>query len=382
MRFTQLIWKNLMQRRLRSALTCIGLAIAVAAMTALVGVARGYARAAVDFYAQRDVDIVVVRAGVAERMTSSLHADFADQLAKVPGVLEVAGSLTEMVSFGDGDLIGIPLHGLPGDGFALRQYSLTSGRSLERGDKQAVLLGASLASALQKSAGASVEIEGTPFDIVGIFSAPNALEANSALTLLGDLQRLMDRQGQVSEFQVRVDDSIVSETALRDVCRSIEALTGDDGQSLGLKAMPTRQFVSAGTETQLMTAMALGTSVIASALTLLGILNTMWMSVLERTREIGVLRAVGWSRRRVMRMILGESLLLSAAGAVAGVLAAWLLVRGLAGLTVVRGFVTPELDAGAAALGAAAALLAGVLGAIYPAWSASRIPAVEALRYE
>jgi putative ABC transport system permease protein len=380
--FTQIIWKNLMQRRLRSALTCSGLTITVAAMIALLSVARGYERAAVDFYAAREVDIIVVRAGVAERMTSSLHANFADRLADVPGIREAAGSLSEMVSFGDGDLIGIPLHGLPSGGFALRQYAVTSGRTLERGDHLAVLLGASLASALQKSVGASVEIEGTPFDIVGIFAAPNALEANSAITLLDDLQQVMDRRGQVSEFQVRVDDSVASEAALGKVCRLIESLIDGAGQSFGLKAMPTRQFVSAGTETRLMTAMALGTSVIASVLTLLGILNTMWMSVLERTREIGVLRAVGWSRRRVMHMILGESLLLSAAGAVAGVLAAWLLVRGLGGVTVVRGFVTPELDAGAAALGAAAALLAGVLGAVYPAWSASRIPAVEALRYE
>ena len=119
--------------------------------------------------------------------------------------------------------------------------------------------------------------------------------------------------------------------------------------------MPMRQFVSTGTETQLMTAMALGTSVIAIGLTLLGILNTMWMSVLERTQEIGVLRAIGWSRQRVMRMILGESLLLAGGGAVVGVLAAWLLVSGLSELSAVRGFVTPQLDPLAAGVGIAGA---------------------------
>jgi putative ABC transport system permease protein len=83
-----------------------------------------------------------------------------------------------------------------------------------------------------------------------------------------------------------------------------------------------------------------------------------------------------------MRMILGESLLLASGGAAAGVLGAWLLLRAVLGLAAVRGFVAPELDPLAAVLGCAAALLTGALGAMYPAWSASRIPAVEALRYE
>lgn len=323
-----------------------------------------------------------MRAGVAERLTSSLHADFADRLTKVPGVAEVAGSLTEMVSFGDSGLIGVPLHGLPRDGFVLRQYMVISGRTLQRGDHHVVLLGASLAAALQKRVGQFVEIESTPFEVVGIFQASSALEANSAVTELEDLQQLMDRGQQVTEFQVRVANTITTDAAMCDICRSIEALIDDDHRSLGLKAMPTRQFVSSSTETRLMTAMALGTSVIASGLTLLGILNTMWMSVLERTQEIGVLRAIGWSRRRVMQMILCESLLLATGGAVIGVLAAWVLARGLVSLAAVEGIVSPELDPWSAALSIAAALMAGILGSIYPAWSASRIPAVEALRYE
>ena len=146
-------------------------------------------------------------------MTSSLHANFAERLAKVSDVVAVAGSLTEMVSFGDGDLIGIPLHGLPYDGFSLRQYAISSGRTLARCDQHMVLLGLGLASALQKRIGESVEIEGAPFEVVGIFQASNAPEANSAITLLQDLQQLMDRDGQVSEFQVRVAGSIGTESA-------------------------------------------------------------------------------------------------------------------------------------------------------------------------
>ncbi len=380
--FSRIIWKNLLQRRLRTVMTCAGLAIAVAAMTSLAGVARSFGRAGVDFYATRGVDIVVVRAGVAERITSTLPAEFADQIARAPGVAQVAAGLTEMVSFGDGDLVGIPLRGAPKQGFALDQYVATSGRKLAADDHRAVLLGESLAEALKKKAGDTLAIEGTPFAVVGVFQASNPLETLSAVTLLDDLQQLMDRKGQVSEIQVRVDRAITSEAALAQVCHAIELLAGPSGEPLGVKALATRAFVASGSETRLMSAMALGASLVATALTLLGVLNTMWMSVLERTQEIGVLRAIGWSRSRIARMIVGESLLLATAGGVAGVLAAWLLTRALLGMVAAEGWLAAEIDPTATMLGFAAALVAALLGAMFPAWNATRIPAVEALRYE
>jgi putative ABC transport system permease protein len=106
------------------------------------------------------------------------------------------------------------------------------------------------------------------------------------------------------------------------------------------------------------------------------------MSVFERTREFGVLRAMGWPRGRVVRLILGESLVLSGTSIVIGALAAWLLVIALSALPLTQTIVRPALSPIAIAFGAIIALFAGLGGALYPAYHGASIPAVEALRYE
>jgi putative ABC transport system permease protein len=114
----------------------------------------------------------------------------------------------------------------------------------------------------------------------------------------------------------------------------------------------------------------------------LGMLNTMLMSVLERTREIGVLRALGWRRRQVLEIILQESLILGLLGGALGTL----LGLGLTSLLrFAEGLVgafdpiyTPQIFVQAAAV----ALLAGAVGGLYPALRATYLRPVEALRYE
>src|SRR5208337_1164459 len=113
--------------------------------------------------------VLVVRAGVAERITSSLSASLADRLRELPGVAKVDGSLTEMVSLGDGSLLGVPLHGLDPSGFAMAHYVITRGRALGTRDRHTVILGEGLATALGKSPGDNVDLEGVKFSIAGVF---------------------------------------------------------------------------------------------------------------------------------------------------------------------------------------------------------------------
>jgi putative ABC transport system permease protein len=111
-------------------------------------------------------------------------------------------------------------------------------------------------------------------------------------------------------------------------------------------------------------------------------LNTLLMSVLERTREIGVLRALGWRRRHVLGMVLQEALVLGAVGGSVGVAIGlgltWLvtLIPGLFGS--IEPVYSPELFVQAVVV----ALGAGLLGGLYPAWRATRMHPAEALRYE
>jgi putative ABC transport system permease protein len=382
MRFPEIVVNNLFRRKARSLLTTAGVSLAVAATVVLLSVAWGNSSSAVNHFASSHVDVLVVRAGVAERITSSLSARLADQLRQLPGVARVDGSLTEMVSLGDGSLLGVPLHGLDPSGFVMAHYVVVKGRPLAVGDRHAVILGAGLAAALGKSPGDKVDLEGIAYSIAGLFQTGDALESNTAVATLGDLQELMDRPGQVSEFQIQVAPATADPAAVRQLCATIEDLGDASGNPLGFKAMPMRDFVAADTETGLLLGMARGTSAIAIFLSSLGVLNTMLMSVVERTRELGILRAVGWSRALIVRLILGESLVLSLMGVALGLAWAWGAVFVLARCPFTRALVPSGLITAALVVGAAVGILAGVGGAVYPAIRATTIDPTEALRYE
>src|SRR5215210_6276969 len=141
MLFSEVIVKNLRRRWARTVLTILGLAVAVTATTTLWSIAWGYADSAKEFYSDRGVDIVVVRAGVANRLTSSLRLNLANRIKTLPGIEDVDGSLTEMVSIGNAILIGIPMRGLIPGGFTIESLPIGHGRALQPHDHGVVLIG-------------------------------------------------------------------------------------------------------------------------------------------------------------------------------------------------------------------------------------------------
>jgi len=383
-RFIDVIVKNLVRRKTRAALTAAGLTAAVATSTASLSITWSYAGSNAGFYAQRGVDLVVVRAGIADRSTSNLNAAIVAQLAALPDVAAADGSLTDRVSFGRDAVLGIPLQGLDPAGFASKALMIVSGRALHADDRHQVLLGTALANSLGKKPGQVVTIEGTTFQVVGLFRSDDLLDSSTAVALLADVQELSEGPGAVSEIQVRMASAAKddNDAVLRRLCGQIEALRDSRGKPLGLKALPTRQFVDSNAILRLSTATAWGTSLLAVVLSLLGMLNTMLMSVLERTPEFGMLRAVGWRRARIVRMILGESLLIGLAAALVGTAAAWCFVRVMAAWSVTQSIVNPQLSTTAVLCGVTIALAAGLIGSLYPAYRGATISPIEALRYE
>jgi putative ABC transport system permease protein len=300
----------------------------------------------------------------------------------VAGVEDVDGSLTEMVSVGKAMLIGIPMRGLATDGFTIAMLPIGEGRALQPHDRGVVIIGNGIAATLEKKPGDSLDVEGKQFQIVGTIQAGNPFDANCIIAPVGDVQTLMGRPGTISEFQVRVAKSVRDDAALQSVCRAIEALQDDQHQPLGLKAQATHQFVSTATEAKLGSASAWAITAIVVSLSFASILNTMLMSVIERTKELGILRAVGWRRSRVLRMILGESAAISLAGAIVGSVLSWILVVILSAWPRTTLLVPATISTAALIPGFAVAIIAGIAGAVYPAIHAASVPPIESLRYE
>jgi putative ABC transport system permease protein len=383
MHFLDFVLRNLLRRKTRSALTCVGVAVAIAAVIALNGISSGFQQTATDLYARRGVDMIVVRAGVAERMNSTLDENFAERIAKIPQVKEVDGSLTHMVSLGDTGLVGVPVHGWPADGLGFEGLKVISGQRFNSTSRHQVMLGRGLAENLQKQPGQTVEIEGQDFQVAGIYDSFNVYENGSAVVPLHDLQQLMDQPGQVNEFQLVLETSATrNDRAIEQVSQRIESLRDEAGRKLGLAAQPTQEYINGSTELRFSSAMAWVVSTIALVIGAVGMLNTMIMSVMDRTQEIGVLRAIGWRKSRIVRMILWESLLISLVGALAGTMGAIVLTRLLFYLPAAQGFVRHDLPLSVIGMGVLLSVIVGIVGGAYPAFRGASLPPTEALRYE
>ncbi len=383
MHFFEFVLKNVFRRKVRTALTTFGVAVAIAAVVSLLSITSGYERSSKEMYNNRGVDLVVVRAGVANRSTSTLDESAAKLLRALPGVGRVAPALSEKVSFEAGSLVSVPVNGWPPDSFAFDSLSVIQGRKLQTGDKHSVILGKELASRLKKAIGDKVEIESEPFNVVGIYESANMLDNNAAVISLRDLQELMERSGQVSEFQVALAKDVPNKkAAIVSVRNAIEGMKDDEGTPLGLVAQETEDFINSDNQIRVAHAMAWTTSAIALIVGSIGMLNTMIVSVLERTQEIGILRAIGWRKSRIMRMILAESFSLSFLGCVLGTLLAAVLIRVLlqfpTAKMLVRGDITPEVML----IGLVMSVLVGLVGGAYPALRGASLPPTEALHYE
>jgi putative ABC transport system permease protein len=373
--FVTFVAKSLLRQPARSSFTAIGIALAVAATVSLVGISSGFERSYLDLYSTRGIDLVVQHSGRVQQLSNEIDERFGDRIRQLPGVTEVIGGLVDVVSFERADLYVVLVNGWPPDSPVFDHIELLSGRRLTDSDEDAVMLGKVLAGNLGKRAGEEVELYGKQFTVAGIFESTNVYENGSVVVPLAVLQKLTDRPHEVSGFTVEADTNF-DQRSIDELKQRIEAIDPS------LAVLATGDFVASITQIRIARAMAWITSTVAMVLGGIGVLNTMAMSVYERTREFGLLRALGWPRRRVVRTILAESALLAVAGAILGSALGVALPKLLGQMRAMSGLVEGSIDPLVVLQGFAIALVMGFAGAAYPAyWGASLRP-IDALQHK
>ena len=385
MRFESLILKNLFRRPMRSLLTLLALTTAVAAIVSLLGIAQGFTQSFRQIYETHAIDIVVSRQGSADRLSSSIAAGYADEIAKIPGVRRTAAVLLEQLNLEEQEIYAIPTQGLTRDSWLMEDYrysarlqdSNQNDSSFGQADNEngggEVHLGIHLAERLNAKVGDGITIFDESFTVTGIFKSPSTWENGSMILPLDQLQSLSSRQGQATYINVSLEQPVSAEAAET----AIHAIQSLDGK---LHPLTTDEFVEDDLRMKLAGAMAWMTSAIALILGAIGTLNTMLTSVMERTSEIGILRAIGWPKGRVIRMILLESCGLAVFASILGTILAMFLTWALSQAPAAKGILSPHIGGSVIAQGFVLGIGIGLIGAVLPAWRASRMLPTEAFR--
>jgi putative ABC transport system permease protein len=371
--FVGFAWKNLWRRRLRTSLTLCGIGMAIGAFVALVGFSRAFEQEWLRIYTSSGTDIDVVEKTF---LNTSVDEALAPRLRAVPVV-----DRAEPMMYNIMDLtpeINAIVFGWQADSYEFNSLTFTSGERFHDG-KPEIILGEMLARNLNKKVGETVEMQGSGFLVTGIYHGGSGLEAAAVIMPLDQLQQISSLQGKVSSFHVRLRPTPADESRDHYLKRA-QALI--EAALPGLNAAPAAEYAANNQFVTLAKAIAWGTSSIALLMGILGIANTMAMSVFERTREIGILRALGWKSWRILLLIQTEAMALGIGGGFIGIVFGWGVLRLLAALPQTASIVSASLSPFYLFQALGVAVLSGLAAGAYPAWRAAHLSPVEALRHD
>jgi putative ABC transport system permease protein len=366
-------WKNLGRRRLRTLLTLGGIGVAVGAFVALVGFSRSFEHEWLRLYESSGTDIAVVQKTF---LNTSVDEAVGAKLTALSTVANATPMILNMMDLTPE--VNALAYGWKADSYEFDSLTIESGRRFRDGQPE-VILGDLLASNLGKKAGDSMEIQGSQFTVTGIYHGGSALEAGAVILPIDELQQLSSLQGKVTAFHVRLRPAPAGEGPQR-YLQSAQAQI--ESALPGLRAVPAAERASNNQLVVLAHAAAWGTSSIALLIGVFGIANTMAMSVFERTREIGILRALGWKRWRILVLIQTEAAALGLVGGVLGIAFGWGALRLLSTLPQTASIVSASFPGLLLLEALGVAVLAGLIAGALPAWRGTRLSPVEALRYD
>jgi putative ABC transport system permease protein len=370
MTFFTVVTRGLIRRPVRTGLTILGISVGIAAVVALVGISRGFSKSWETGMKARGTDVVVSNMG-SSLIPKPFNASVRDRIAHLPHVAATSGILVDVTSVENAQMIMVSAR--EWGGFTWNNLKLISGRMPHDATEPAVLLGRTAAEVLKKKVGDKIQLETGELSVVGIVDGNAWVENGSVILALPVFQEITGNQDKINIIDVHATPS-TSAKDLERLCEEINRLVPEG------RAVPAGDHIAKSEAYRMVQAMSWGTSLLAVLVGVLGVMNTMLMTVFERTQEICVLLALGWQRGRIIRMVLLESALLGLLGGAVGVLIGAIGVKVLGMTPAIHGLLEPDLSVSLLAISVAIAVGVGVISGLYPAWRSSRLVPSRALQ--
>ena len=304
-------------------------------------------------------------------LSNSIPQSLEKELSAVAGVDAISGVLLNITTVNDE--ANVVIAGWPPDSFMWSNLHLVAGHVPGASEARAAVLGESIVKALGKKLGDTIELQFQPYTIVGIAAFDTVLNQNIAIVPLAGLQELLGREGNVTLFQVRLKRPLDPDkvTAVREQLATVAD---------NFAVTTTSEFAGNLRFFRMMQAIASTVSAIVLMTAVLAIANTMLMAVNERMFEFGILASIGWRPSRILGLILAEGLAISAIGGLLGVGLGVFAMNVVSSTRLAAGLLEPYMTSDLGFRALIAVFLAGPLGALYPAWRATRLLPAEALR--
>jgi putative ABC transport system permease protein len=380
--------RNLLRRPLRTGLTLLGMGISVALLGTLLSMGEGYQRGLRSELDRMGMQMMLVPLGcpydAAARVLKGKALDVTlpeSALAEArrdPAVAVAAPVFTAVLPRPEAGRTDLWV-GIDESSRALKPWwKLTNGSSWFTGPDE-VILGAEAATTEMRKPGDRFYSPEAKKDlkVVGVLERSGTSDDSLFFVPLKTAQAMFRQPGRLTAVSIRLNDpsEIIAATDRLQQVKGAQVVTLTE-------MMGTFLNLLGGARTLL-----LAIAIVAVAVSVLSVFNTMMAAVLERTRELGVLRAIGLSRAGSFGIMAFESSLLALVGGVAGIAVARVAgpfleqaVRPFIPLAPEQGLPTLTLDAAVRCL--VLALAVGLAAGLYPAWQASRLAPAEALRVE
>ena len=376
------IWSN----KMRSALTMLGIIIGIFSVVALISVGQSSTASVTRSIEGMGSNLITVSV---QNRRITLDLDDVEDMETLNGVGSASPYSSGQLTLKNGtDTLSVSVNAVNSKYDDIRDYKVQSGRFINANDDdkrlRVVVVGVDVADELYGTTnvvGEKISVDGISFTIIGVLEEQGdsmlgsqdeiaMIPFSTGTRILGDTR--------ISNVYISAADSDSVDTAMTSLENYMLAQTPDNDDT-GYRIFSQSSILDTlSTATQTLTLMLGGIAGISLLVGGIGIMNIMLVSVTERTREIGIRKAIGATRSNILTQFLIESIVVSGVGGVIGVLLARVgtnLIGNLMDMTIA---ISPQI----VLIAVVFSIGVGVLFGMYPAWKASKLNPIEALRYE